>query len=321
MDAKVSTVRNAQILSAQHRAALITKFASKQTYYTIRFLVDPDLVSDAYRAYAYFRWVDDWLDQDEREKSERIAFVNRQSALVEHCYQGEWPHQTLADEEYMLIDLICGDSKRVNGLQSYIRNMLTVMAFDAERRGRLIYKDELANYTHWLATAVTDAMHYFIGHNSPPPRDPNRYLAVTAAHISHMLRDAHEDLKAGYFNIPREFLDANGIMPWDFESNPYSVWVQRRVQVARDCFDAGKSYLAQVINVRCRLAGFSYIARFERMLDLIEQDGHVLRGDYQERKSPRTAARMAWSMLSMILGPLYQGEALQPVEHPARSKR
>ena len=43
-------------------AASITKAASKQTYYTIRFLVDRDRVDDAYRAYGYFRWVDDVLD-------------------------------------------------------------------------------------------------------------------------------------------------------------------------------------------------------------------------------------------------------------------
>ena len=45
-------------------ASSITKAASKQTYYTIRFLVDRERVADAYRAYAYFRWVDDTLDSD-----------------------------------------------------------------------------------------------------------------------------------------------------------------------------------------------------------------------------------------------------------------
>jgi large subunit ribosomal protein L18 len=43
-------------------AASITKAASKQSYYTIRFLVDRDRMDDAYRAYAYFRWVDDIID-------------------------------------------------------------------------------------------------------------------------------------------------------------------------------------------------------------------------------------------------------------------
>ncbi len=36
-------------------AASITKAASQQTYYTIRFLADRDRMADAYRAYAYFR--------------------------------------------------------------------------------------------------------------------------------------------------------------------------------------------------------------------------------------------------------------------------
>jgi hypothetical protein len=43
-------------------AASITWAASKQTFYTIRFLADRGRVRDAYRAYAYFRWVDDRLD-------------------------------------------------------------------------------------------------------------------------------------------------------------------------------------------------------------------------------------------------------------------
>lgn len=60
----------------------ITKAASKQTYYMIRFLVDRDRVSDAYRAYAYFRWVDDCLDEQLLAQADQIAFAERQQALV-----------------------------------------------------------------------------------------------------------------------------------------------------------------------------------------------------------------------------------------------
>ena len=45
-------------------ASAITKAASTQTYYTIRFLVDRPRMDDAFRAYAYFRWVDDVLDAE-----------------------------------------------------------------------------------------------------------------------------------------------------------------------------------------------------------------------------------------------------------------
>ena len=70
-------------------ASSITKAASKQTYYTIRFLVDRERVDDAYRAYAYFRWVDDILDTDSCSRSERMAFLQRQKKLPEECYCGE----------------------------------------------------------------------------------------------------------------------------------------------------------------------------------------------------------------------------------------
>lgn len=278
-------------------ASLIARAASMQTYYTVRFLVDRDLVGDAYRAYAYFRWVDDWLDGTGRDPSECLAFVNRQRALVDQCYRGGHVHG-LAEEEYMLVDLIRGDRGKMSGLQSYIRNMMSVMAFDAERRGRLISREELANYTHWLAVAVTEAIHYFIGHNCPSPRGNTRYLAVSAAHITHMLRDTLEDIEAGYFNIPREFLDSQGIQPWDVNSEAYRAWVRRRVQLARVYFDAGRESLAQVVNARCRLASLAYMARFETVLNLIERDGYSLRRAYPERKSLVSGLRMGWSVLA-----------------------
>ncbi|MEW6239888.1 MAG: squalene/phytoene synthase family protein [Chloroflexota bacterium] len=278
-------------------AAAITRAASKQTYYTIHFLADRGLVQDAYRAYAYFRWVDDWLDGPGRDQAECLAFVNRQHMLVDQCYRGE-QLRGLADEEDMLVDLISGDRGKSGSLQSYIRNMMAVMAFDAGRRGRLVSREELANYTRWLAVAVTEAMHHFIGHNCPSPRGNTRYLAVSAAHITHMLRDTLEDVGAGYFNIPREFLDSQGVQPWDVNSEAYRAWVRRRVQLARVYFDAGRESLAQVVNARCRLASLAYMARFETVLDLIERDGYCLRREYPERRSPGYILRMGWSVLS-----------------------
>src|SRR5215813_8046697 len=57
--------------------ALITRAASKQAYYTIRCLVDHERRLAAYRAYGYFRWVDDWLDRPVSERAERLSFIAR----------------------------------------------------------------------------------------------------------------------------------------------------------------------------------------------------------------------------------------------------
>jgi Phytoene/squalene synthetase len=281
------------VLRRMHEAlpATITKNASKQTYYTILFLVDRDRISDAYRAYAYFRWVDDWIDQGTAQQSERIAFVKRQQTLSDDCYRGEWSQPDLTAEEHILVDLIRSDPSPNSGLHSYIYNMMAVMIFDAGRRGRLISEQELTQYARYLSVAVTDAMHYFIGHDQCTPQNDARYLAVTAAHITHMLRDTCDDSAAGYFNIPSELLAAHQIDPRDVESDLYRAWVRDRVELARTFFKMGQGYLAQVKCMRCRIAGYAYIARFVGVLDAIERDSYRLRSEYLERKSLRARLR------------------------------
>lgn len=289
--------------SSQKLAVSITKAASKQTYYTLRYLVDRQRVPDAYRAYAYFRWIDDWIDQVAMEKSERVAFMDRQKALMNSCYRGQRP-DNLTVEEQMLADLILADQAKDSGLQFYIRNMMEVIDFDAHRQGRLISQLELARYTRYLATSVTETLLYFIGHDRPSPRNETRYLAATGAHIAHMLRDTMEDIQAGFFNIPREYLAANRIGPQDVESEPYRAWVEERAKLARAYFKSGKDYLAQVENIRCRIAGYAYIARFELFLDAIERIDYRLAPEYPQGNGLGAGIRMCGSALSLALLPL-----------------
>jgi phytoene/squalene synthetase len=218
----------------------------------------------------------------------------------------------------MLVELVSHDHEKNSGLQSYLRNMMLVMDFDARRRGRLISQAELNEYTRWLAVAVTEAMHYFIGHVDFAPKDEARYLAVSAAHITHMLRDTLDDVQAGYYNIPREVLEANHIGPQDVNSLPYRSWVKSRVQLARQYFKAGRGYLARVQNRRCRLAGFAYTARFEWLLGTLESECYALRAHYPERKSLRAGLRMTWLALSSIFNGRETGTLPQPVvSHPS----
>jgi Squalene/phytoene synthase len=273
-------------------ASSITKAASKQTYYTIRFLVDHDCVEDAYRTYAYFRWVDDVLDAPSGSSSERRAFLERQKSLLEACYRGELPRDVDLQEN-MLVELVQHDHEKNSGLKAYLHNMMLVMDFDTRRRGRLISQAELADYTRWLAVAVTEALHYFIGHNDFSPHDSTRYLAVSAAHIAHQ------------------------IWTQDVKSEAFHNWVKSRVQLARQYFEAGKAYFARVQNLRCRLAGLAYIARFEWVLDTIESEGYILRPQYNERKSLASGLQMAWLTLSSLINVRGAGTFSQPViPHP-----
>ncbi|MBK8902508.1 MAG: squalene/phytoene synthase family protein [Anaerolineaceae bacterium] len=283
-----------------HLAEFITREASSQTYFTIRYLVDRPLIANAYRAYAYFRWVDDVVDQEQTSQAARLDFLARQQEIIARCCQGDWPLD-LCPEEKLVADLIHGSQATNKGLRTYIEQMMAVMVFDAERKGRFISQAELDEYTKALATAVTEALHTFIGHHDWSPQDETRYFAVTGAHIIHMLRDAIEDTAVGYYNIPCEYLNQHNLIPTDVNHEAYRAWVRQRVHLARRYFALGRTYLARVENLRCRLTGYAYIARFEVVLDAIEKDDYHLRAAYPERKSAKSGFKVGLTALKQTV--------------------
>ena len=153
--------------------------------------------------------------------------------------------------------------------------MMAVMAFDADRRGRLISQSELADYTCWLAKAVTDALFYFIDGGRATPNHPARYLAASGAHVAHMLRDALDDAGAGYYNIPREVLAAEKISPLDICSEAYRTWVAARVRLAREYFAAGKDNImySSLIGYTCIMGITGKIAKRAELPRQIIQPG------------------------------------------------
>jgi len=281
-------------------AVSITKAASKQTYYTIRIFADRALVDQAYRAYGYFRWVDDILDENRADKLMKIAFIQRQKNILNACYRGVSP-EGIYLEEQMLVDLVQNDEGSNPGLRSYLDNMMAVLEFDARRRGTLISQAELDQYSQSLAAAVSDAMFYFIGHDDPLPGNKSFYMSVNAAHIVHMLRDTLDDNQLGYFNIPREYLQDHEISPFEIESRAYQEWVCSRVKLARKFFEQGAGSLAEIKNVRCKMVGYAYTARFEWMLRTIERDNFCLRSEYKERKGLLASLWIGWNTLSTAL--------------------
>ena len=308
--------------SSDGLASAITRAASKQTYYTIRFLVDRPRIDDAYRAYAYFRWIDDVLDVDARSGSvwseaDRVkcmGFLDRQKLLLNDCLRGT-PSRGASRHEAMLVELVRSADASGKGVEIYLRHMMRVMDFDLRRRGRLVTERELSDYTQWLAIAVTEAMHHFIGNGVGAPNDPTRDMAVSGAHILHMLRDTYVDLRAGYWNIPGEVLQRHSIGPEDVHSDAYREWVETRVRLASTYFEDGKAYLARVGNLRHRLAGLAYIARFEWLIETLKRDDFRLRPDYARGSGIATGLRGGWRLLSSMAG------AARPIAATALSDR
>jgi len=298
-------------------AASITRSASPQTYLIIRLLVTPARQPDAFRSYAYFRWLDDQLDTDGLPADERLALIDREQALLDACSRRA-PVQVMNENEEMLVELLQAGNRQDSGLRAYLHSLMRVMRFDTARRGRLISQAELAAYTQWLAVAVTENLHHFLCPSMPAPRAAGRYMAVSAAHITHMLRDTFADIEAGYFNIPREALQAGRIAACDVHSDAYRGWVRERVLLARQQFKAGRRYLMSCRSLRLRAAVCSYAARFEAVLAAIEADGFRLREHYAVSAGLRGVLRMGWAALASTLWPASPSprEALSPPDLP-----
>jgi phytoene/squalene synthetase len=272
----LSSGSGSQPASSAALARAITHRASRQTYRIIRWLVDGGRKDDAFRAYAYFRWVDDVVDAPSYDHDACLRFLRRQRELLNRLPTGMTPERLLPEEQ-MLADLIASRSDPHPGLPAYLERMMDVMEFDAGRRGRLITETELDRYSQLLATAVMGAIAYFIGHGHNYPETPARLQAAVGAHIIHMLRDLTGDLKAGYFNLPRSMLETHQLAPTDMQHPAYRCWVRARINEARSRFAEGKAYIRHMGCLRAQVAGYLYCAQFETSLRRIELDGYSLR--------------------------------------------
>jgi phytoene/squalene synthetase len=189
---------------------------------------------------------------------------------------------------------------------SVVRCFIEVLEFDAGRKDRLISQAELTWYSGQLGKAVTDAIQYFIGNQHTYGGSHNHYLAATAAHITHMLRDMAEDLSEGFVNISHEWLEDHGfgreagdVGPSILDDPDFRDWVQSQVALARLYFREGKSYLDGLDVLRCKIAAYWYCARFECVLKAIENDGYVLRPHYHQRRKLSAKLKMAWLAVTL----------------------
>lgn len=262
---------------ANSLAQNITRRSSLQTYWTIKLLVDRPLINHAFKAYAYFRWLDDQIDQTGKTKVERLKIIGRQKKIIHACYSNR-PLHRLSPHEQLLSTLIASDPRPNSKLHSFITNFFAIIEFDAKRQGKPVSQTELSWYTDTLAKAVTNGIEHFVNHPYSYPNGPNHYRAAIGAHLTHMLRDLSEDFDQGYFNLPPGLIKQYGS-----DSPALNQWVKTQVKTARNHFHHGKSYIRRLPVLRGKLAASWYCCRFEAILDQIESDHYQLRPSYRRR--------------------------------------
>jgi phytoene/squalene synthetase len=262
-------------------AKSITWKGSKLTYLIGCIFVDRDLREDFFRAYAYFRWLDDIVDDSNTTRQDRLQFVMRQDSLIRCLFSGEtWPSvDDLCPQEELLVQLTQARHHHSENLRSFVENMFAIIKFDAHRKDHTISSAELDWYSQRLARSVVDGLQYFIGNNHDYPRTENQYSAAMAAHITHLLRDTIPDIANGFINIPHDVVLEGHIQTTDHPA--VRNWVKDRVILARRHFQDGREYIRSLPVKRCQLASYLYCNQFERILNVIEHDGYIVRHSYE----------------------------------------
>jgi phytoene/squalene synthetase len=259
-------------------AKSITWKGSKLTYLIGRLFVDRDLKEDFFRAYAYFRWIDDIVDELNSTREDRILFITRQDTLIRSLFSGKTLLNNLRPEEELLVQLTQASHNHSDNLRSFVENMFAIIKFDSYRKDRYISSAELDWYSQCLSRSVVDGLQYFIGNDHDYPRSENQYSAAIAAHITHMLRDTIPDIANGFINIPHDVVPEQSIKTTDHPS--VRTWVKGRVMLARKHFQDGREYIRSLQVKRCQLASYLYCTQFEQILDAIERDDYVVRHAY-----------------------------------------
>lgn len=260
-------------------ARSITWNASKLTYFIGRLFVDHDLKEDFFRAYAYFRWIDDIVDEANTTREKRMLFIGRQDALIQSLFSGDTLVDDLHPEEELLVQLMQARHHHRDNLRSFVENMFAIIKFDSHRKDCYITTAQLDWYSQSLSRSVVDGLQYFIGNDHDYPRSENQYSAAIAAHITHLLRDTIPDIANGFINIPHDVIPEQDIQSADHPS--VRNWVRARVLLARKHFRDGREYIRSLKVKRCQLASYLYCRQFERILDTIERDGYVVRHAYE----------------------------------------
>ncbi len=115
-------------------ARKITRQSSRQTYLTISLLVNRSLAPECYKAYAYFRWLDDQIDTGNKSLAERLNFIERQHQIINDSFQGI-PVTDSTPEENLIISLIQSNPAPDTKLTTFIHSFFAVIEFDAKRKG------------------------------------------------------------------------------------------------------------------------------------------------------------------------------------------
>ncbi len=244
-------------------ARLILFKANRLSYYLANLI--PRRNRQYFRfCYAYFRWVDDCIDDAAADGNDRRAFLSRQRQLLHDLYEGRSP--AVCYEEALLEGLIKWDMRSKGGeLRASLESMIEAVEFECDRGDSIqwhnVLQDQFKKELLSFLNIVSQCCDQSIAGGPPPGIE-----AAFGAKIIHIIRDLVSDLECGRVNLSSEELKVFRLTPELLRSQPASYrtrrWVsvttrQAERQLAMGLVDAGSG------NLRYRLIVAVLTARYQ----------------------------------------------------------
>jgi phytoene/squalene synthetase len=239
--------------SLTNTARRVTKETTSFGYWVGRAFFRPELNLILFTAYAYFRWLDDIIDQENISREAASRLVARQRSLTRAWYAGSDPFPS-NQFEALLQGAIEYDRMSEYRLHHMIHCFLSALAWDAERRHTIVTQQDLDRYSLHLGRAYAEGLLFGLGLNPVcsdyrGPRD----LCGTAAHLTHLLRDLFIDLELGYVNISSRDMERFCIDIADPELRGTKQWVMFTIERAHTLFLQGRRHRDGLPTMRARL--------------------------------------------------------------------
>ena len=231
------------------------RFIAKSTSPKATFIMDRTVSKDKREflnlCYAYFRLVDDFIDNPNIPLTERKEFIDRQKQIIK-LHQAKESYEPRIIEEYYLFYFIeFALQNNLDILVENIYNMIDTFSWDVDRLfdDGIFSEDQLYNYSRLQSEAVQSILSYFMSDKDPKDfNHENLELSIINTKML-MLRDLEEDLDMGFINISREDIEKYDLNIQNLkEDENLNVWIKDQVQKLLDGLDKEALKLKKLIS-------------------------------------------------------------------------
>lgn len=207
------------VVSDTENAAVLTQQSKTSFYYSFS-LLPRDEREAMHKVYAFCRYADDIIDEDEAEPAEptqralrKRERLNRLRMEVERCYRGESRHPILLPLSTVV--------RRFQIPKQYFHTLLDGMEMDLVKNRYNTFED-LREYCYCVASVVGLICIEIFGYQYEETKEYAVNLGI-ALQLTNILRDIKADAQRGRIYLPLEDLRAFGYTEEDLMANRYNL--------------------------------------------------------------------------------------------------